>query len=392
MKKIKFFSFLMLLASSLLFIQCTHDPYVPVDGEDGANGANGANGIDGADGIDGTASCVGCHNNSHRDSITASYTLSLHNIQTIMFDGSYLAEYTNRTYCAQCHTNQGYVEFIETGAVQEAAALPTAISCTSCHSTHKTLDFENDGPDYALRNVEPLQLIVDEEYHIDYGNTSNNCISCHQPRTSGPQDDGNGSFNLTSSHWGPHHGPQSTMLEGIQGAQISGSMSYPPIASATHRTNSSCVNCHMGETTNGMDGDHSMWPTDNACVSCHSSGIPNQVQGLASDMELLTALLENVIGWEYEYEVDANGDLVLDANGEPIIVLDGNGNPVILEVQGIIHDGHPNNGSFGQGATFSILEAEAAWNYLFVSEDKSDGIHNPAYAKALIRNSVEALQ
>ncbi len=353
MKSIKYFLALLLISSFL--VNCTHDPYQPIDGVDGADGAAGSDGADGMDGVDGTASCVNCHNNSHRDSITAAYNISLHSIQTTMFNGQLLAEYTNRTYCAQCHTNQGYIEYMETGAVLDTVPLPTAISCTSCHSDHDTFDFENDGPDYALRNVEPLQLIVDENYHIDYGNTSNSCISCHQPRTAEPANDGNGTFTITSSHWGPHHGPQSTMLEGIQGAQIPGSMGYPGIATATHRTNSTCVSCHMGETTNGMDGSHTMWPTDNACVSCHSSGIPNEVGGLANDMNTLAMLLENVVSQ------------------------DGT-------VTGIVHDDHP------QPGTYTILEAQAAWNYLFVLEDKSNGIHNPAYSKALIRNSIEALE
>jgi len=147
----------------------------------------------------------------------------------------------------------------------------------------------------------------------------------------------------------------------------------------------------MGETTDGFDGNHTKWPTDNACITCHTGGIPTEVSGLASDFELLATLLENVVGWEYEYEVDADGEIIEDENGDPIIVLDGNGDPVILEVHGIIHDGHPNNGSFGLGATFTIQEAQAAWNYLFIMEDKSEGIHNPAYSKALIRNSVEAI-
>ena len=108
-------------------------------------------------------------------------------------------------------------------------------------------------------------------------------------------------------------------------------------------------------------------------------------------MSLLETLLENVTGWEYEYEVDADGEIIEDENGDPIIVVDGNGDPVILEVHGIIHDGHPNTGSFGQGATYTILEAQAAWNYLFIMEDNSGGVHNPTYAKALVRNSVEAL-
>ena len=386
MKKLKLLGYLMIAISSLLFFQCTSKGYY-VDGTDGADG------LDGLDGVDVTATCIACHSNSHRDSISNAYNLSKHGNQTIMFNGQQLAQYTNRTFCAECHTNEGYIEFQETGAIQNIAAIPTGISCTTCHSNHDTFDFENDGPDYALRNDNlPVQLIVDSDYHIDYGNTSNNCVSCHQPRASGPTDDGMGTFSITSSHWGPHHGPQSTMLEGIQGALIPGTLGYPGIASGTHRTGTSCVSCHMGETTDMSDGSHTMWPTENACVTCHSGGVPSEVSGFANDLVSLGNLLENVVGWEYEYEVDGNGDLVEDMNGDPIIVLDASGDPVTIEVLGIIHDGHPNNGSFGQGATFTILEAEAAWNYLFLVEDKSNGVHNPNYAKALVRNSVEALQ
>jgi hypothetical protein len=41
--------------------------------------------------------------------------------------------------------------------------------------------------------------------------------------------------------------------------------------------------------------------------------------------------------------------------------------------------------------TFTITEAEAAWNYILLMEDKSMGAHNPKYAKALVQNSIEAL-
>jgi len=101
----------------------------------------------------------------------------------------------------------------------------------------------------------------------------------------------------------------------------------------------------MGETTDGSDGEHSWVPTDNACLTCHST-VPSD-QFLQGNMETLAALLETV---------------------------------------GIVHDGHPVPG------TYTITESEAAWNYLYVLEDASKGIHNPAYAKALIKNSIEALQ
>ena len=48
MRDLRFFSFLMLIASSLIFIQCTHDEHY---------GPQGEAGIDGIDGVDGTASC-----------------------------------------------------------------------------------------------------------------------------------------------------------------------------------------------------------------------------------------------------------------------------------------------------------------------------------------------
>jgi len=370
-------------------------------------GTNGANGVDGENGIAGTASCVACHNESHRAEIDASYLLSGHKA------GGAVSYAGGRNGCAQCHSNEGYIDYITTGSTASGYTGQTAIGCTTCHESHSTFDFETDGNDFALRSFDPVTLIVDASYTVDFGDTSNNCASCHQPRTATPTS-GDGEFMVSSAHWGPHHGPQTTLLEGIQGANIVGSTAYPIPGTATHRTGSSCVSCHMGTTTDGNDGGHSWAPTDNACTECHSDP-EAKISSLASVLDpamiTLAAQLENVVGWEYEYYVlrDINGDPILTSRGALIFadennveladdddeflvkVLDINGDPVINEVHAIIHDGHPNNGSQGKGAYFTILEAQAAWNYLFVQEDKSAGLHNPKYAKALIANSIEAL-
>ncbi len=330
----------MLAALSLIFIQCTTDAPEAIVGPQGPQGTDG---IDGVDGTDGTASCVECHSDTHRLPIINSYTYSGH------AEGGAVGYAGSRAACAQCHSNEGYIDYMTYGATDpDGYENPTPISCTSCHDSHSTFDFENDGYDYALRSFDPVALIVDPDYIIDFGNTSNNCASCHQPRTAPPIDDGGGMFEVTSTHWGPHHGPQSTLLEGIQGALIPGSEGYPGIGSATHRTGSSCVECHMGEPSGStVDGEHSFIPTATACITCHSSGAPSEVAGLADDMESLSSLLENV---------------------------------------GIVHEGHPVLG------TYTIKEAEAAWNYLLVMEDSSNGVHNPKYVKALIKNSIEALE
>ena len=360
MKNLKLIGFLIIVASSLMFIQCTSDPIMGPKGEAGIDGVDGADGADGADGIDTVANCIECHSDTHRDPINDSYDLSGHANQTIMYTGQTLAQYTNGFYggsCNMCHSNEGYTEFQESGTTQ-VYDNPTRVDCKTCHSTHETFDFENDGADYALRTIAPVTLKTDAAYTIDFGGTSNMCIDCHQPMTAPPAST-DGTFTVTSTHWGPHHGPQSTILEGILGANIvvSGGDVYPAAGTATHRTGASCVQCHMSADDGGTNGMHTWVKTDQGCAGCHSSGIPTEVGGLQAALEELAVLLETVEG--------------VDDLGDP--------------VHGIVHDGHPVEG------TFTILEAEAAWNYMLIMEDSSKGVHNPTYSKALINNSIKAL-
>lgn len=340
MKNSKLISFLITIAASLLFLQCTTDPIAGPAGEDGIDGVNGV------DGVNGTTECATCHNVTTSEAVHASYLFSGHAA------GAAASYAGGRASCAQCHSNEGFIDYITLGATNEDGyANPTAITCTTCHDMHTTFDFEGEGYDFALRTLAPVDLIVDPGYTINYEGTSNACASCHQPRTATPVDNGMGLYQVTSTHWGPHHGPQVTMLEGIQGAELAGSVDYPAIASATHRTGTSCTACHMGETSGEIDGNHTWIPTPLACNECHTNGAPAEVAGLEADMEALLVLLEEV------------GIIHVDEEGAS--------HPVV--------------------GTFTITEAEAAWNYLFVMEDASNGVHNPAYAKALIKNSLETL-
>ena len=40
---------------------------------------------------------------------------------------------------------------------------------------------------------------------------------------------------------------------------------------------------------------------------------------------------------------------------------------------------------------YDFLDAQAAWNFILVEEDKSEGVHNPAYVEALLQNTIDAL-
>jgi len=390
MKPFNKISYLIILMSSLMILGCTHDTEY-IAGPSGDDGINGIDGVDGLDGADGSAEvCIACHSNSKRDPIHAAYENSNHFNFTVTYTGASLPEYANRTSCARCHTGQGFQEYIETGIVSEPFAVPSTITCTTCHDNHRSFDFETDGQDYALRTIDPIHLIVDSNYTIDMTNesnplgTSNTCINCHQPRTPSPQIAStiDGKFMITSTHWGPHHGPQATMLEGIQGAEIAGSAGYPAAGSSTHRSSSSCVGCHMGEPTAADNGSHSFFPTRGACVQCHDdSGFPtatsydyNGVQtATLSSLEELAVFLATVPGQ----------DIAKDSNGDYQPVFEADGVTPVMHV-GIVVDGHPVRG------LYDYIDAQAAFNYLLVEEDKSEGVHNPAYVEALLANSIEA--
>ena len=370
----------MILASGLLFTQCTTDTIVGqagADGIDGINGVNGANGLDGTDGLDGAdiAVCISCHSNSHRDAINDAYTsLSKHANGS---SWSYAGVGINRVGCAQCHNNQGFIDFQTTGAVhEEGYTLSQPISCTGCHNIHRSFDFANDENDMAMRTLRPVTLITNPDYTIDIKNESdvlgksNTCVNCHQPRTSAPEAT-DGKYMNTSTHWGPHHGPQSTLLEGITGFEFSPA-EIPVAGTGGHRTKMSCVACHMST----VDEGHSWEPANYAsvtCTKCH--GAKEEVTGFATGMAELAELLAN-----------AEGQAIVKVDGVWVPAFEADGTTPVITI-GIVHEG-------GEPALglFDIQVANAAYNYLYILEDKSNGVHNPPYVKALIEQSIKSFE
>ena len=231
--------------------------------------------------------------------------------------------------------------------INESFENASKIRCTTCHNNHSSFDFANDGNDMALRQAfRPATLLIDPSVTIDMG-LSNTCVNCHQPRDSYAVPNGVDDYTNSSSRFGPHHGPQSTVVFGLFGAEVAGSLPYPTAGTSAHAS-VSCVGCHMGETTDGGDGAHSFIPTDNTCAQCHAISIDNLVvAGYEDDMAALKSALMD-LG-------------VLQASDSPI------------------------------PGTYPANVAQALWNYRTLLEDKSDGIHNPEYAKALLKNSLEAL-
>ena len=347
MKKARLFFQLVgigIFAISLLIVGCT---------KEGPAGPAGADGTDGIDGTDGTTSCLTCHNTTVQATITAQYESSTHGGSQNFYPGSPLvSDYAGaRNDCAKCHSHEGFLETQRTGRDTTAAdfAIPTNITCNTCHDTHETFDFDVDGVDYALRTKIPVALMIDMNSTIDFGNSSNLCANCHQPRTGPPTADGDGNFTHSSIRYGPHHSPQSTMLAGIGGYEtLTGQ--YPTAGTATHMTAGACTLCHMPD----KDGvaSHDWVPTIESCQECHTTLTDFDFNGVQTDvmakMETLKALLV------------ANG--LLTDTGSTI------------------------------AGTFPIAHAGALFNYKTVLEDQSHGVHNPAYTMALLDESIAAFE
>jgi hypothetical protein len=51
-----------------------------------------------------------------------------------------------------------------------------------------------------------------------------------------------------------------------------------------------------------------------------------------------------------------------------------------------------NGSTIVQTEMIPFKTAQALWNYKTVEEDHSHGVHNPEYAKALIKNALEVLE
>lgn len=314
-------------------------------------GCEGPTGPTGPAGAAGTANCALCH-----DLSTDLVAKIIQWETSVHATGGNFERSTSE--CAPCHTSEGFTERLVTGAHETAADIvnPTPPNCRTCHQIHTNYD----ETDYALATEAPVTLWINGET-IDLGE-GNLCAQCHQPRVPDPLPVvGGGDVEITSSHWGPHHGPQAAMLAGTGGYEISGSVAYENSPHTTHVTDA-CIVCHMADPFGNQAGGHTLnmtyeyhgydTPLTTGCKQCHGELDDFDYKGAQTEIDGLLAQLK----------------------------------PLLIDI-GIMDDSED-----AVEGTFTADQAGALLNYFFVLEDKSHGVHNTKYARALLTNSIEALQ
>jgi nitrate/TMAO reductase-like tetraheme cytochrome c subunit len=311
-------------------------------GPAGPAGPQGPAGPAGAAGPQGPAAemtsltCTQCHNDTTLiDGKATAWSESVHGTGEAYVRGT-------SADCAGCHSGGGFSARIAAGLapdqVENGDPNPTRQDCRTCHQIHTT--FTSD--DWALETTDPVNLFAIEGSTFD-GGEGNLCVNCHQPRRAFPTAE-NGVITGITSHWGPHHGPQSAMLLGVAGS-VEGKPS--PHYSAVENT---CVGCHMGDSKS-----HTFEPDVATCQGCHTDATDFDIDGVQTETQTR-----------------------LDELGKALVAKN--------VLSDITADGHPTVTEAPEGV------ATALYNWIYIAhEDKSKGVHNPAYTKALLDAAFAAL-
>lgn len=251
-------------------------------------------------------------------------------------------EYQNRgsktnkdSDCARCHTSNGYIDYFVKNKPYTNAPYKDVgpIGCVTCHDPHNG------------DNVSQLRKDIDLI-----------CADCHSVRVSGYS-------GLHNSHQGP-------MLEGTGGKEFPG---YTYRTSAHTNVADKCASCHMaappdpiyqnkigGHTFRVLyNNDTPADPTDDVlnstgCVTCHASGITlNDVEETQNEIKVLLEELRQLLP------------------------------------QRSATDTRP---KYPTDTSMTQTLRDASWNWYYVNNDLSFGVHNRKYAEDLLKASIAVIK
>jgi predicted CXXCH cytochrome family protein len=285
--------------------------------------------------------CAQCHDEPSHHPEPIAWEASVHS-------SDWDIQHFTRSSCAACHTAQGFVDMTVDGGVYQANSDPDPITCSACHDPH-------DAPGPA---------------NLRLGSVEDACTSCHKLRV--------------SSH-GIHHSNQGNMIAGTDGMELEG---YEYSNSSHSNVDGACATCHMaglpsfitdiidqdGEVeadsislseATGIVGGHTFdvigefdgeeFVNGEGCVDCHSSV---SIEVLEFSQHTIMNLLD-----------DLKANLPVAAEGGAGAHEDA-GNPVF------------------SGDLLTETETAAAFNWYFVANDGSYGVHNHSYAADLLNASI----
>jgi len=280
--------------------------------------------------------------------------------------------------CVGCHTNNGFIDRIK--GVGPVDLTYDAIGCQTCHEPHG----QTTPPSTTTHLVRTLANVTLHDGSVitqtcaegtdcapaGYGLL---CMNCHQSRQNAAT---YAATTAGSAHFGPHEGPQADMLEGENGftyGQDIPSSAHPYVVTNT------CVGCHMQEPNSkdpafGQVGGH----TFKMAFAGNATAPAEQMVGACQ-----TCHGPELNSFNFPL-MDYDGDGVIDGAQTEVQHLLNNLSMLLPPVGQV-------KTSLSIDSTWTQPQLEAAYNWLFVNNDGSLGIHNMAYTVGLLKASIANL-
>jgi hypothetical protein len=306
--------------------------------------------------------CNQCHDAPKGHRIGSYWAASKHGT---LPEGSH----TSQNGCYPCHSGAAFVKFVNnrtTPDYEGAADGNQPISCSVCHDPHGS-----SNPN-ELRTVSFDSTLNGYKPTPSDGGKGQLCMNCHRSRysvkarvTNTPP------YYGFVNRYGPHYSPQADMFYGTMGYEygdplLAGLRSHSGVEDA-------CVTCHMQERVNGssVQSNHEFTMKDStgdfvgACQKCH---------GLITSFDDIKAAYDYDGNGKVEgVETEVAGLMARLKAKLPIDVVTGE--PTTDIKDSLLVKNHPEY-------------VRGIWNYYFVKNDLSGGMHNARYAVALLQKAL----
>lgn len=309
--------------------------------------------------------CGVCHTEGHHPTYDE-WQLSTHG----SFDLT--AEKVREGACVRCHNGKYFVKIQIDGEEEPKEELPeseaTHIVCATCHDPH------NGQYEAQLRTDSHADVIMPFDNTPVNAAVANICIHCHNGRRTRKNMEDN--ITQGGGRFGVHHNNQGNLFFAIGAIEFEGT-DYDRDHPHRELTEKKCVTCHMpkeefvGPEDPAYTG-HTFFPRYEACLPCHvNASNVTEMETFTKDFQqdIKDLLAEFEAAWPAEWK-----DLSNPENPKLFNRPEPTGNPP--------HDGPPVDDSVGNEYR------RALWDYVYIEEDFSYGVHNPTYARQLLQSAI----
>jgi len=328
--------------------------------------------------------CTQCHDSlGNGYSQSAEWYNSLHAVTTRTPSGS-----ASRMACVRCHTAPGFINYVANLGSTNAYftnVVYEAINCLTCHDPH------NASNPHQLRTSTTVAFNGNTGFVVTNAGAGGFCMNCHNSRN-GSVSNSIVNYPLDQTTWnggssfGPHDSPQGDMLEGVNGWTYGLTLPSSPHANVVSNT---CVGCHMQPIASTdpaftLAGGHSM-----------EMSYAN-AQGAKVDVTYVCTQCHGAIT-NFNFPVaDYDGDGVIEGVQTEVQHLL---NQLSTLLPNSTYQANPNNyvadglvkTSITTQTNWPANFLEAAYNWQFVDNDGSLGVHNLAYTVGLLKASIANL-